>query len=425
MASLINPPYTTKNHRIKDYDRVRGQNFYVNTGIRNTGETDTETANLLKKAEAHLESYNKKVNRRNETARLLRKQAQSKMSVTLGVAIKGYKAVKAKSAKINKQTMIDYDKHLSYLTDCFGLDHKLGQITFGNLESLRDKLAETRTASGTDGIFRGIKAFLNWSYVEYELKNLDKIMKQFGKLGNGFFLAVGNKKPKKRIITNDEFNLVLGFVNDGTEFGHLCKTYFEFARKTGRRLTEICKGYIDGQDWHYGAKGQDEQAYCLTKDLVQSWLTIQSYLPKDKDGLIGKKELKGFTNKISRAFTTNMRKTILHSDPNFLKEYGLTRKDLYEIGRTKVDKMAKVLLIRRYAKMYNMTIKEMTAGDKRTAIKRSPSFHSLRHTLVTEMVNKKGIHYTKTLIGHSSTKTTEEYTHSDQIEVSKDWYGIN
>ena len=114
-----------------------------------------------------------------------------------------------------------------------------------------------------------------------------------------------------------------------------------------------------------------------------------------------------------------MRKVVLHSDPDFLKEFGLTRSDLQDIGRAKTAKLAKRLMYRRYAKMHNLTIKEMSESDKRSAIKRVPSFHSLRHSVVTEMVREKGIEYTRAFIGHSNSKTTEEYTHISQKEVSK------
>ena len=97
----------------------------------------------------------------------------------------------------------------------------------------------------------------------------------------------------------------------------------------------------------------------------------------------------------------------------------MSRSDLFDIGRDKTDRLVKRLMLRRYAKMYNMTIKDMSESEKRVALKRIPSFHSLRHSVVTEMVREKGVEYTRAFIGHSNSKTTEEYTHISQKEVSK------
>ena len=404
-----------KNHYIKDWDRIAGKQIHINTGIQHTGETEKETQALLIKAESYLGKYLRNQKGRYETAKLLRKHAENKLSISISDAIDEYLKNKSKSVKVNKRTLIDYKRHLSYLNNHSGENYKLGQVTFGSLESLKDELAMDRTPSGVDGILRGIKAFIRWSYAEYELKNLHKIIWRFNELK----VAVGNRKPKKRVVTDEEFKLVLFYVDDQTEFGHLCKTYFEFARKTGRRLTEISKGYINGHNWHYGSKGNDDQVLFLEKDLIQKWLTIQEYIPKDEDGLVSEAELSRFTNKITSAFTTAMRKTLLHNDMPFLKEYGYLPVDLLKIGRSRTTKLATRLLLRRYAKMYNMTMKDMTGAHKRIALKRIPSFHSLRHSVCTEMVKDKGIEFTRVFIGHSNIKTTEEYTHMSQLEVSK------
>ena len=404
-----------KNHYIKDWDRVAGKQIHINTGIPHKGESKKETQALRTKAESYLKRYIKNQRGRDETARLLRKHAENKRSISIKDAVDTYLKNKSKSVKVNSRTLIDYKRHLSYLKNHFGEDQKLGQITFGKMESLKDDLAMSRTPSGVDGILRGIKAFIRWSYAEYELKNLHKIIWRFNELK----VAVGNRKPKKRVVTDEEFKLVLFYVDDQTEFGHLCKTYFQFARATGRRLAEICKGYINGQVWYYGAKGDDDQALFLEKDLIQKWLTIQEYIPKDEDGLVGEADLRRFTNKITYAFTTAMRKTLLHNDINFLDECGYLRIDLLGMGRSRTAKLAKKLLLRRYAKMYNMTMKDMTESHKKIALKRIPSFHSLRHSVCTEMVKDKGIEFTRVFIGHSNSKTTEEYTHISQLEVSK------
>ena len=71
--------------------------------------------------------------------------------------------------------------------------------------------------------------------------------------------------------------------------------------------------------------------------------------------------------------------------------FGLSRLDLFDIGRDKTDRLVRRLMLQRYAKMYNMTIKDMRKSDKRVALKRIPSFHSLRHSVVIEMVKEKGV----------------------------------
>ena len=67
----------------------------------------------------------------------------------------------------------------------------------------------------------------------------------------------------------------------------------------------------------------------------------------------------------------------------------------------------------------------MSESEKRVALKRIPSFHSLRHSVVTEMVREKGVEYTRAFIGHSNSKTTKEYDHSTQAEVSRRYFENN
>ena len=152
---------------------------------------------------------------------------------------------------------------------------------------------------------------------------------------------------------------------------------------------------------------------------------IQDYLPKDEDGLVSEINLRRFTNKISIAFSLAMRKTILHNDIGFLKQNGYIPVDLLKIGKARINKLAKKLLLTRFAKIHNMTLKEMTEAQKRVALKQIPSFHSLRHSVCTELVREKGIAFTRAFIGHSTIKTTEEYKYISQLEVSKKYFERN
>ena len=374
-----------KNYYIKDWDRIAGKQIHLNTGIRHKGETEEANQSLLGKAESYLKKYIRDQEGRDETAKLLRKHAENKFSVTISDAINRYLKNKSKSLKLSNRTLIDYKRHLLYLNNYFGKNYKLGKVTFVKINSLKDELAEDRTPSGVDGILRGIKAFMRWSYSEYELKNLHKIIWRFNELK----VAIGRNKPKKSVLTDKDFKLVLFYVNDQTEFGGLCKTYFQFARETGRRLTEISKGYIDGNTWYYGLKGDDDQSLFMGKDLIRKWISIQEYIPKDKDGLVSEVNLSRFTNKISSAFTLAIRKTLLHNDIPFLKEHGYLPVDLLSIGKSDTTMLAKKLLIRRYAKVYNMTMKDMTEAHKRIALKRTPSFHSLRYFARTKSLSSQ------------------------------------
>ena len=145
-----------KNHYIKDWDRVAGKQIHINTGIPHKGESKKETQALRTKAESYLKRYIKNQRGRDETARLLRKHAENKRSISINDAIDEYLKNKSRSVKVTNRTLIDYKRHLSYFNDHFDEGQKLGQITFGKLESLKDKLAESRTPSGVDGILRGI-----------------------------------------------------------------------------------------------------------------------------------------------------------------------------------------------------------------------------------------------------------------------------
>ena len=419
MAS-VNKNGKSKYWYVKDWDRTAGKSIWINTGILIEGDTDQETAKNKEKADKYLVSYLKREKARWDTQKQLRKNAKTKKSANLKEAASLFLKEKSQSAKLRSRSHSNYVKSLKTLCNHLGNEFKVGHITLKDLLSLRDKIALKRTKAGVDAIFRPIKAFVRWAYAEYDLPNLHKVILYLKELN----LVEGPHKI--RVVTDDEFKLVLRFVDDGTDFGILCKTYFKFARQTGRRLTEICKGYLrkvdSGFNWHFGAKRDQEQCIHLTPGLVEAWQLIQAYVPKDADGLVDQTNLDRFTNRISTAFRTAMRKVLLYQNEDYLAEIGMSREDLHLIGRHKTDRLARKLLHKQYAKMKGLTLKEMTEGQKRTAVKMLPSFKSLRHSAVTEVVIRKGIAYAKVWIGHSNIKTTEGYTHLKQAEVTCEWY---
>ena len=114
-----------KNHYIKDWDRVAGKQIHINTGIPHKGESRKKTQALRTKAESFLKRYIKNQRGRDETARLLRKYAENKRSISINDAIDEYLKNKSRSVKVNNRTLIDYKRHLSYFNDHFDEFNKI------------------------------------------------------------------------------------------------------------------------------------------------------------------------------------------------------------------------------------------------------------------------------------------------------------
>ena len=108
-------------------------------------------------------------------------------------------------------------------------------------------------------------------------------------------------------------------------------------------------------------------------------------------------------------------------NPDYLLD-GVGVDDIPMFGKQKVYRLVKTLLIERYCKQHGASHDELTRGQIRIAM-RFKTFHSLRHTFCSEIHILAGGDFAKTkkFMGHSSTYTTERYTHPDTVESTKEF----
>lgn len=102
---------------------------------------------------------------------------------------------------------------------------------------------------------------------------------------------------------------------------------------------------------------------------------------------------------------TNLSKKMLTQLRNYYKEYK-PNKWLFE----NLDKNAPITT-RTLQKVYNR-------AAKKAGIKKKTTFHSLRHTVATHLLESGvDLRYIQELLGHSSSKTTEIYTHVSKKSI--------
>ena len=108
-------------------------------------------------------------------------------------------------------------------------------------------------------------------------------------------------------------------------------------------------------------------------------------------------------------------------NPDYLLD-GVGVDDIPMFGKQKVYRLVKTLLIERYCKQHGASHDELTRGKIRTAI-RLKTFHSLRYTFCSEIHILAGGDFAKTkeFMGHSSTYTTERYTHLDTVKSTEEF----
>jgi len=108
-------------------------------------------------------------------------------------------------------------------------------------------------------------------------------------------------------------------------------------------------------------------------------------------------------------------------NPDYLLD-GVGVDDIPMIGKQKVFRLVKTLLIDRYCKQYGINHDELTQGHIRTAM-RLKTFYSLRHMFCSEIHVLAGGDFAKTkeFMGHSSSSITERYTHLDTVESTKEF----
>jgi len=236
---------------------------------------------------------------------------------------------------------------------------------------------------------RAVKACLKWL-------ERQEIIDKVG------YIEIKNSKVNDK-LTDSEYNGLMQFVDDP-----IIGTWIRFARYTGYRLSEIPKVYLS-EDGYYKAVGKrgKERSFNLSPELVAMLHEIQA---TDYD-----------PSRVTKAFTLAYRKYLLSMNPDYLPVGGGVD-DIPMIGKQKVYRLVKTLLIDRYCKQHGVSHDELNQGQIRTAM-RLKTFHSLRHTFCSEIHILAGGDFAKTkeFMGHSSSSTTERYTHLDTVESTEEF----
>ena len=234
---------------------------------------------------------------------------------------------------------------------------------------------------------RAVKACLKWLTKQDLIDKVGTIEIKKGKV---------NDK-----LTDPEYNGLMRFVDDP-----IIGTRIRFARYTRYRLSEIPKVYLS-EDEYYKAVGKrgKERSFNLSPDLVAMFHEIQA---TDYD-----------PGRVTKAFTLAYRKYLLSMNPDYLPD-GVGMDDIPMIGKQKVYRLVKTPLVERYCKQHGASHDELTRGQIRTGM-RLKTFHSLRHTFCSEIHILTGGDFAKTkeYMGHSSSATTERYTHLDTVESTE------
>jgi len=395
---------------------LNGTQVWHNTGINFSEQTRSKAERYYLKyfgnEKKKLDTFQKQI--AYDQKRKTQKEAKREKT-RLSYFLSDFHQSKKADPNVNDNTLKHYirciERFIHYVEDLC-----VDQLTITDLKNFRDELSRKRTKNGVDGILTRVKIFLNFIILKDESDSFTKLPKI---VFNMRTLKLGETKEKK-VINEEDFKLLISFVDDGSEWGTFLTNYYLFAINTGARLIECLKGDIKGNDWTFIGKRNKEHKVYLNKDQVHQWLILNNKLKKDDDGLAGSNAIKNLSLRVSKATTRACRQVLLFNNPEFLRTKGLNKEDIFNLSNKKIDKLGIRLLYVLYAKKLGCNVSKLTLSEKREAKTKNVSFHSIRHKAITDSVLKYGAVKTQKVIGHTNIKTTMGYTHLGQYETSKE-----
>ena len=393
--------------------RVDGNQRRWNTGIRSFPE-------LRNKAEKRFKDKFGSFNRRKNTQEKAeiyfdsKKRAQIEQQEQTKLSILANKFLLTKTNSTRK----GYKRDIKYLIDLTN-DIHMGSLTLNHIEKLESHLnMGTRTINGVKRIFRGIRAFINYTIKHDELNQFSNLVRISMNMSN---FSNQTKKDKYHFRPN-EYKLLKSFIkqNKNSDFELL---YIDFALQLGVRLSECLSGSIspsgEGYAWKFIGKGNKEHIRHLSNEEAHQWLMLQESLKKDSDGIPDEFDRLRVAMKMSKQFSRACKRLKLFLSPQFLKTKNLNPQDVYRLSIAKANKLGKQCLLWNYAYEHNKSIRNLSDQEKAEAMTYIWNFHSLRHTWNTEMAKDIDISKVSRIIGHSSEKITKGYIHLSQYEQDR------
>ena len=197
-----------------------------------------------------------------ENLSLVEKRKESNR-VKLRDAIEQYKS----DVNVNDKTMMLIHYSLNHLVEAAGNDAFVDTIDFKDRIKLKKMLNKSYAKTTVNLRLRQIKTFFRW--MVNEAKYLDSMPFTLGK---GQMEKVDDKSYKA--FTKKDLVELYSFVHDP-----IILSYFRFAEKTGYRLSEINKAFInDKGEIQAKGKGGKFRKFPFLDELTDDWYIILSLI---------------------------------------------------------------------------------------------------------------------------------------------------
>jgi len=368
MASLKQYPsgYYAVRYRNKD-----NEERYVNTLTKDKRTAET----FMRKFLSNLAENLSLVEKRKDSER-----------VELSDAIEQYKS----DVNVNDKTKKLIDYSLNHLVDVIGGSAFVDTINFKHRVKLKKLLNHSFAKTTVNLRLRQIKTFFRW--MVNEARYLDTVPFTLGK---GQMEKVDDKAYKA--FTKQDLVELYSFVDDP-----IILSYFRFAEKTGYRLSEINKAFINDEGAIQAmGKGGKVRKFPFLDELTDDWYIIKASNYRDE--------------RVSKACTMAWRKVLIsrHTD----------HEDVQDMGKEKLLRLVRPILYNEYIKINGLKTKKLTDQQKAEAMALGKTFHSFRHTWCENLYNQLGdIYGVSKAIGHSSVTVTQKYEHTGGMKVLEKAY---
>jgi integrase len=320
-----------------------------------------------------------------ENLSLVEKRKESNR-VKLRDAIELYKS----DVNVNDKTMMLIHYSLNHLVEAAGNDAFVDTIDFKDRIKLKKMLNKSYAKTTVNLRLRQIKTFFRW--MVNEAKYLDSMPFTLGK---GQMEKVDDKSYKA--FTKKDLVELYSFVHDP-----IILSYFRFAEKTGYRLSEINKAFInDKGEIQAKGKGGKFRKFPFLDELTDDWYIIKASNYRDE--------------RVSKACTMAWRKVLISRQT----DHG----DIQDMGKEKLLKLVRPILHKEYIKVNGLKTDKLNEQQKAEAMAMAKTFHSFRHTWCENLYNQIGdIYGVSKAIGHSSVTVTQKYEHTGGMKVLEKAY---